>query len=165
MSTEAAPSLASTPEVRVEPATLEDLSDLVAMLMDLFELEGDFDPDHAKQEAGLRMILEQPKRGRIFVLRAGEAVIGMVNILFTISTAEGGAVIILEDFFVHPAHRGQGYGAVLLDAVVDFARSKDFKRITLLTDKISEDSQRFFKKHGFQLSKMVPMRLHLAESP
>jgi len=35
---------------------------------------------------------------------------------------------------------------------------KDFKRITLLTDKISADSQHFFKKMGFEYSSMIPMR-------
>lgn len=148
-------------EARVEPATLEDLPQLVQMLMDLFEMEGDFEPNYEKQEHGLRLILEQPNRGRIFVLRNDDTLMGMVNILFTISTAEGGLVLLLEDFFVHPSHRGNGYGTKLLDAVTDFAKKKDFKRITLLTDKISEESQHFFTNHGFGFSQMIPMRLHL----
>jgi GNAT superfamily N-acetyltransferase len=151
----------STNQARVESATLEDLPQLVGMLMDLFEMERDFEPNYEKQELGLRLILEQPNRGRIFVLRNDETLMGMVNTLFTISTAEGGVVLILEDFFVHPSHRGHGYGAQLLDAVVDFAKQKDFKRITLLTDKLSEESQRFFNRHGFGHSEMIPMRLHL----
>ena len=32
------------------------------------------------------------------------------------------------------------------------------ERITLLTDKISADSQHFFKKMGFEYSSMIPMR-------
>ena len=48
----------------------------------------------------------------------------MVNLLFTISTAEGGFVILLEDFIVHPAHRRQGYGGVLIEHVINFARKK-----------------------------------------
>ena len=148
-------------QARVEPATLEDLTQLIQMAMDLFEMEGDFEPSHEKQERGLRLILEEPSRGRIFVLRNDDLIIGMVNILFTISTAEGGLVLVLEDFFIHPSHRGQGYGSKLLDAVREFALAKDFRRITLLTDKISEESQRFFTRNGFVFSKMIPMRLHL----
>ena len=148
-------------QARVEPATLEDLPQLVQMAMDLFELEGDFEPSYEKQERGLKLILEEPSRGRIFVLRNDDLIMGMVNILFTISTAEGGLVLILEDFFIHPSHRGQSYGSKLLNAVRDFALAKDFKRITLLTDKISEESQRFFARNGFDFSKMIPMRLHL----
>ena len=49
--------------------------------------------------------------------------------------------------------------------VIDFARKKDFKRITLLTDKINEQSQDFFIRHGFIHSRMIPMRWISDECP
>ena len=148
-------------KVRIEPATLDDLPGLVDMLVELFDLEADFVPDRQKQEDGLRLLLEQPSRGRIFVLRNDHSLIGMVNTLTTISTAEGGFVMILEDFFILPAHRSQGFGHLMLDYVVNYAKKKNFKRITLLTDKLSEESQRFFQKNGFNFSQMIPMRMSL----
>jgi N-acetylglutamate synthase-like GNAT family acetyltransferase len=143
---------------RVEPATIEDLPALTELVMNLFDLSGDFSPDRAVQERGLQLILEQPNRGRIFVVRNQHQIFGMVNLLFTISTACGGFVILMEDVVIHPDHRGQGYGTMLVDYVVDFARKKHFKRITLLTDRISAESQEFFKKQGFEYSGMIPMR-------
>ena len=142
----------------VEPATIEDLPALTELVMNLFALSGDFSPDRTVQERGLQLILEQPNRGRIFVVRNKDQIFGMVNLLFTISTACGGFVILMEDVVIHPDHRGQGYGAMLLDYVTDFAHKKQFKRITLLTDKISAESQEFFKKQGFEYSNMIPMR-------
>ncbi|MBT8044345.1 MAG: GNAT family N-acetyltransferase [Verrucomicrobiae bacterium] len=144
--------------VRVEPATIEDLPELVQLVEELMELQDDFTPDPVAHERGVALILEQPNRGRIFVLRNEDRIFGMVNLLFTISTAMGGLVILLEDFVIHPDHRGQGYGTMLLDYVADFAKQKNFKRITLLADKMSADSQKFFKKEGFNHSNMVPMR-------
>jgi N-acetylglutamate synthase-like GNAT family acetyltransferase len=85
----------------------------------------------------------------------------MVNLLFTISTARGGMVLLLEDFIIHPVHRGQGYGSILVEHVKHFAKIKNFSRITLLTDKISADSQKFFNKIGFNYTNMIPMRLNL----
>lgn len=143
---------------RVEPATIEDLPALTELVMDLFSKSGDFSPDRTVQERGLQLILEQPNRGRIFVLRNNHRIFGMVNLLFTISTARGGFVILMEDVIVHPDHRGQGYGTMLLKYVVEFAKQKNFKRITLLTDKIGEESQAFFQKNGFEYSNMIPMR-------
>jgi len=143
---------------RVEPATLEDLPELTELVMELFARSGDFSPDRDVQERGLQLILEQPNRGRIFVLRNNHQIFGMVNLLFTISTACGGFVVLMEDVVVHPDHRGQGYGTRLLEHVLDFAKQKNFKRITLLTDKISAESQNFFRKHGFEYSNMIPMR-------
>ena len=154
----AAANLLEDDRPRVEPATIEDLPALTELVMNLFTLSGDFSPDRTVQERGLQLILEQPNRGRILVVRNHDQIFGMVNLLFTLSTACGGFVILMEDVVIHPDHRGQGYGTMLVDYVAEFARKKHFKRITLLTDRISAESQAFFTKRGFDYSKMIPMR-------
>jgi GNAT superfamily N-acetyltransferase len=134
------------PDLRIEPATLDDLPELTELLRDLFQQEADFQPDPEKQMRGLRLILEQPARGRIFVLRNERMIIGMINLLITISTAEGGFVLVLEDLVVHRDHRGSGYGSRLLEHAIGFAREKKFLRITLLTDN-PEEMRKFYLKH------------------
>jgi GNAT superfamily N-acetyltransferase len=84
-------------------------------------------------------------------------IIGMINLLITISTAEGGFVLVLEDLVVNREHRGNGYGSRLLQHAIGFAREKKFLRITLLTDN-SADTPGFYLKHGFVESEMKPMR-------
>src|SRR5215210_3109409 len=152
-------------EPHIEQATLEDLPQLTDLLFDLFTQEADFRPDRAKQMRGLRLILEQPNRGRIFVLRQNGVIFGMINLLFTISTAEGGFVILLEDVIVHRDFRGRGFGEKLLRHTIDYAKKKDFLRITLLTDRLNEEGQRFFRERGFYESKMIPMRLIFSTEP
>ncbi|MBV9492124.1 MAG: GNAT family N-acetyltransferase [Verrucomicrobia bacterium] len=150
---------------RIEAATLEDLPELAELLMDLFAQEPDFRPDYNTQMRGLRLILEQPNRGRIFVLRGAHHIIAMINLLFTISTAEGGFVMVLEDLVVHRNFRRQGFGGQLLEYAINFAKQKDFLRITLLTDRVScEASLHFFEHHGFHRSEMIPMRLWLGNA-
>src|SRR6202012_3078073 len=139
----------------VEQATILDLPQLTDLLHDLFTMEADFQPDRAKQMRGLQLILEQPNRGRIFVLPHNGMILGMINLLFTISTAEGGFVILLEDVIVHRENRGQGFGDKLLTHAIEYAKKKDFLRITLLTDRLNADGQRFFKAHGFAESHML----------
>src|SRR5207247_2122141 len=145
--------------VVIEPATEADLDELSEMLGDLFAQEGDFRPDKEKQLRGLRLIFEQPSRGRVFVLRRDGAIVGMINLLFTISTAEGGFVIVLEDLVVHKQYQAHGYGSKLLQHAIDFAKQKNFLRITLLTDRPANLAQEFFRRHGFVESSMIPMRL------
>jgi len=153
--------IADSELARVEAATMDDLPALTDLLTLLFQEASDFKPDRRKQEHGLRLILEQPSRGRIFVVRNGHHVIGMANVLFTISTAEGGFVILLEDVVVHPDHRRNGIGSRLMAHVIEFAQAKEFRRITLLTDRVSDVAQAFYQKLGFRQSNMVPMRLIL----
>src|SRR3954449_11986637 len=127
--------------VVIEPATEADLDELSQMLGDLFSQESDFRPDKDKQLRGLRLIFEQPSRGRVFVLRHDGVIVGMINLLFTISTAEGGFVVLLEDLVVNKQYRDHGYGSRLLDYAINFCRQKNFARITLLTDRPEIRSQ------------------------
>ncbi len=148
-------------DVVIEPATFEDLDELSLLLGELFSEESDFRPNKDKQLHALRLIFEQPNRGRVFVLRQDRTIVGMINLLFTISTAEGGFVITLEDLVVHENYRGKGYGAMLLQYAIDFAKKKNFLRITLLTDRPEVASQALFRRYGFRESSMMPMRLLL----
>ncbi len=147
-------------QVNIEPATLEDLDDLADLLFDLFTKETDFTPDRAKQVRGLRLIIENPNRGRIFVMKNHGRLVGMVNLLITISTAEGGFVMLLEDLIIREEFRGGGLGSLLLHYAVEFAREKSFHRITLLTHEESPVIE-FYRKNGFVQSSMVPMRMSI----
>lgn len=152
-------------DVHIEPATMEDLSPLADLLYDLFDQETDFTPDRDKQVRGLQLIIESPNRGRIFVARLNGQIIGMVNLLITISTAEGGFVLLLEDLIVAKPYRSMGIGSTLMDHALAYARSKRFLRITLLTDEERDHANSFYEKHGFRRSTMIPMRMNLALDP
>jgi hypothetical protein len=52
----------------------------------------------------------------------------------------------------------------LLDYAVDFAKKKNFLRLTLLTDKSNESLKQFFLKGGFVESDMIPMRMYFREN-
>ncbi|MDB6110348.1 MAG: hypothetical protein JWR69_2098 [Pedosphaera sp.] len=145
----------------IEPATLDDLPQLADLLIELFTAESDFQPDRTKQLRGLRHIIEHPEIGRILVAREGSEIVGMVSLLFTISTAEGGPVALLEDMIVRSTHRGQGLGPRLLQHAIQCAQAQGLSRITLLTDGHNAKAIGLYAKHGFKPSGMLPMRLHL----
>jgi ribosomal protein S18 acetylase RimI-like enzyme len=142
-----------------------DLPQLVELLGILFTQEHELAPDAAKQLRGLRLIVEDPAIGCIYVARegalAGARVLGMVNILRTISTAEGGAAGMLEDFVVRPECRGRGVGAQLLAYAIGRAKAEGLLRLILLTDGDNVNAQRLYERAGFKRSAMLPMRLKL----
>ena len=146
----------------IEKATTTDIPALSDLLAVLFSQEAEFTPDAEAQQSGLAQIINSPETGVVLVARQGDQVVGMVNLLFTVSTALGGKVALLEDMVVSPAVRAAGVGAQVLSAAVAFARTQGCKRITLLTDRDNEAGQRFYAKRGFVVSSMVPMRMVLA---
>ena len=147
--------------LRFEAAGVKDLPQLVELLRHLFEQEAEFTPDAAKQETALKMILADPRLGKLFVARDGRQVVAMASLLYTVSTAEGGKAALFEDLVVRPDYRKQGIGARLLEHVIAQARAEGLLRLTLLTDMQNESAQVLYRKLGFVGSPMKPMRLKL----
>ena len=147
--------------MEINQADLTDIPQLCFLLDILFSQEAEFKPNHELQGRGLSKILNNEEIGVILVARDSNKVVGMVSILYTVSTAFGERVGVLEDFVVLPKYRGDGVGSELLSYAFNFSKQKGCKRITLLTDDDNEDAQRFYLRHGFSRSSMVPFRLSL----
>ncbi|HSZ73017.1 MAG TPA: GNAT family N-acetyltransferase [Cytophagaceae bacterium] len=147
--------------VSIQSATREDIPALSELLTILFTQEADFTPDNEKQRSGLGKIIDQPETGHVLVLRESDTVIGMISLLYMVSTALGGRVAVLEDFILVPAQRGKGLGTSLLNAAIAFAKENSCLRITLLTDLDNDQAISFYLRNGFTKSAMTPMRLML----
>lgn len=115
------------------------------------------------QLKGIRFLLENPSRGRIGVVREGDRIVAMASLVSTVSTAQGGLVLWVEDWWIDPAHRGRGCEALLLGHALDYARENGFSRITLLPSAgMTQDDLRLWSEQGFEPSGMIPLRATLA---
>jgi GNAT superfamily N-acetyltransferase len=140
-------------------AASTDIEAMADLLYELFTLESDFQPQREKQLAALHWILDHPAHGRLFVLRDAGRVVGMANALISISTAEGGPVLILEDVILAANHRGGGHGRQLVEHVLGWAAAEGMSRVTLLADRHNTASLAFYARLGFEESAMVVRRL------
>ena len=148
-------------EIEISQAVSGDLEQLAGLLAELFTLENDFRPDCEKQLRGLRLILDNPALGRLFVLRDQDRVAGMANLLITVSTAEGCRVAVLEDVIVRDEYRGKGLGRWLVEHVLAWAKTDGMTRVTLLADRDNKAALGFYRKLGFEHSQMVVLRRRL----
>ena len=146
---------------KIDFATADDLPQLADLLRELFTLESDFESERDKQMSGLREILDNPALGRLFVLRIDGQVAGMANALITVSTAEGGRVLLLEDVIVGREFRGGGWGRKLVEQVMAWAHEQGLTRITLLADRDNQAALDFYRKLGFASSHMTVLRKNL----
>lgn len=142
----------------IDLASADDLEPMADLLAELFTLESDFKPERHKQLAGLRLILDTPAIGQLFVLRVDGKVAGMANALFTVSTAEGRRVVLLEDLIINAAHRGAGLGRKLIDHILTWSTAKGLPRVTLLADKDNVSALAFYERLGFEYSAMRVLR-------
>lgn len=150
--------------MHIQLAHPEDIPALARLLTQLFTQEEEFTPNLEQQETALRQIINNPALGQIIVVRLENNIVGMVSLLYTISTALGGKVCLLEDFIIDGAQRNQGIGQQLLEFAINFAAQHNCQRITLLTDAINCDAQRLYSRMGFTASNMLPLRLSLGKA-
>jgi ribosomal protein S18 acetylase RimI-like enzyme len=148
----------------IQPALATDIPALCHLLALLFAQEADFRPDTERQRQALAMLLADPSAGRLLVCREGGTVTGMVSLLLTVSTAEGGRAALLEDLVVAPAARGRGVGTRLLRAALALARDLGCLRVTVLTDHDNAHAKALYRAHGFTASAMQVLRLHLPDT-
>ena len=147
--------------MQITVATLDDIDDLCRLLDVLFTQEVEFTPDHVAQRRGLAMVIENPAVGQILIALQQGVAVGMVNLLFTVSTALGKCVALLEDMVVMPDARNSGAGSALMQQAIEIAKSAGCGRITVLSDVDNTDAHRFYQRHHFTQSAMLPLRLML----
>ncbi len=144
----------------VRNGTREDVDALVVLLKELFSVEADFTFDPEKQRHGMQLLLDGCGKHRcIRVAEANRCVIGMATIQTLISTAEGGAVGLVEDVVVRKEWRGKGVGSELLRSIVDWAEKRGLLRLQLLADKNNISAINFYKKRQWSGTELICLRM------
>lgn len=150
--------------INIRTAKPGDVPQLVALLQALFAIEADFDLDPDKQAMGLQLLLKSD-RACILVAESSDdkKLRGMCSIQILISTAEGGAVGLLEDLVVAAGFRNQGIGQKLLAEAVSWAERQGLKRLQLLADKNNLPALAFYQRQGWQSTQLVCLKRPLTE--
>jgi GNAT superfamily N-acetyltransferase len=142
---------------RARPADIDELVDLLRIL---FTIEADFDFDATRQRRGLALLLAL-NSAIILVAEADNRVIGMCTGQLTISTAEGGLALLVEDVVVVEAWQGQGVGRKLMKALGKWARARNVERLQLLADRNNPAALEFYNKLGWQSTALICLRRRL----
>ncbi len=143
--------------VVIEEALLKDIDALCKLLKILFSQEVEFCFNDEKQKKGLEMIINNPQVGRIYLLKEKGIVVGMVSLLFSVSTALGEKVAWLEDMVIDPEFQNMGYGKKLLSEALEEMKKRTCKRVRLLTDSDNAKAQNLYASLGFSHSSMQAM--------
>ena len=141
----------------IRPARPDDLDGLVELLGILFGIEADFDCDAARQRQGLAMLLDH-EGAVVLVAEAAGRVIGMCSGQLTISTAEGGFALLVEDVVVAEPWQGKGVGRELMTALEQWAASRKIARLQLLADRNNVAALEFYRTLDWQGTELICLR-------
>jgi GNAT superfamily N-acetyltransferase len=132
----------------VRPATVDDLTAILALIHELAAYERHPEAVHVTDEQ-LRGALFGP-RPAVFahVAEDGAAVVGVAVWFVTYSTWTGRHGMHLEDLVVREAARGKGLGRELVGALVRICAERDYPRLEWRVLDWNVDAQRFYTSLG-----------------
>lgn len=148
----------------IRPALPADLERLTELLGELFAIEADFAIDAERQRRGLLLMLAA-SQACVLVAEADGLVIGLATGQLTISTAEGGPALLVEDVMVASDWRGQGIGRTLIAELGRWAAARDAHRFQLLADRNNAAGLDFYRKIGWQSTELICLRRREPEVP
>jgi GNAT superfamily N-acetyltransferase len=139
-----------TPPIR--PATADDLRALLALIADYQRTYAAArDDDHNARF--FARFLGPSDDGLLLVARDADAPpAGYATLYWTFSSVSATDVVLLNDLYVTPQHRGAGVGAALVAAAVDVARERGASHVRWLTALDNRGAQRLYERLGAERS-------------
>lgn len=109
---------------------------------------GDEGPEALKR--ALRLFLERPELGFVWVVWESETAVGCCVVCYAISTSAGAVVAKLDDVCLLRGREGQGIGTVLIDSLKSELRRRDVRRIDTSCHLENRRARDFYLRHGFR---------------
>jgi GNAT superfamily N-acetyltransferase len=124
MSDANSPTDASPASVRIEPAVPADVPIICALIRELAEFERLSDQFVATEDKLRESLFGKQRFAEVLMARAGGEPVGFALFFHNYSTFRAQPGIYLEDLYVRPTYRGQGYGEALLRRVAALAMQR-----------------------------------------
>ena len=136
------------PDVRIRPATIDDVSLILTLIRGLADYER-LAHEAVVTEADIRESLfgERPA-AEVLVAEVGNEAAGFALFFHNYSTFLGRRGLYLEDLFVFPAYRGQGIGLALMRRLARLAIERQCGRFEWWVLDWNESAIDFYQRLG-----------------
>ena len=129
-------------------ATPDDVSEILAMVVELATYEREPDAVTATAEDLRRALFSEPTHVWCHLAEVNGEIAGMALWYLNFSTWQGKHGIYLEDLYVRPSHRGGGLGLALLRTLAQVAVSRDYGRVEWSVLDWNTPSIEFYRRVG-----------------
>ena len=138
----------TAPEFHIRPARVDDAALILSFIRALAEYER-APNEVVATESDIRATLDgSPARAEVVLAFHGNVPVGFALYFHNYSTWLGRAGLYLEDLFVHPEHRGRGYGRRLLAHLAAIATARGCRRMEWSVLDWNEPAIRFYRSLG-----------------
>jgi len=136
--------------IDIRKATENDVPRIFELIKALAQFENEPEAIEVTQEQLLKDGFSKEPKFLCFVAELDNEVQGIALVYFRYSTWKG-EVVHLEDLIVDENFRGQGIGEKLLNAVIEYGKGKQVKRISWEVLDWNTKAIEFYKKKGAKI--------------
>ena len=116
--------------------------------LEVASVYGDGGPGAVKR--ALRLFIEKPELGFVWMARSGGDVVGCCVVCYAISTSRGSIVAKLDDVNVRPGMEGKGVGSKMMKSLKAELKRVGATRIDTATHFDNPGARRFYERNGFE---------------
>lgn len=148
-----------TTQVRL--AERKDVPALVALMAEFYGEAGFQLPEEAAARTFVALF-DDPRLGRIWLMEQETEAVGYLVLTVGYSMEFGGLRGFVDDFFVRPAARGKGLGAMALEAVRQSCQQLGIRALLVETGPDDHPARRLYARAGFTANGRVLLSQALA---
>jgi GNAT superfamily N-acetyltransferase len=134
-------------DIIIRNAAVEDISFIFSMIKELAEYEKLSDKVYANEEV-LKDNIFNKKHAEVLIAEYKGEASAIALFFHNFSTFEGKPGIYLEDIYVRPHLRGKGIGKLMLEYLIELAKTRGCARVEWSVLNWNEPAINFYKKLG-----------------
>ncbi len=134
--------------LRVYPSEMAALKEYVEAL---YSHDEDFE-SMVNIEAGIKSMMRNENLATAYFIKHGVDRIGYVILTRYHSVEKGGLTFYIDELYVEAATRRQGVGKMIMDKILEIARTEGAKALWAQAEPFNKAAQSFFLSQGFQVN-------------
>ncbi|MEE9354045.1 MAG: GNAT family N-acetyltransferase [Methylococcaceae bacterium] len=139
----------------IEEVTDKNIEEILPLIKEYQIFYGVDELDDKKNMFFFSQFTKDHENGILHLYRIDQKAIGFTTIYKGFSSTRAESIAILNDLYVQPAYRGNGYGKELLNHALDTAKAMGFSRLQWLTEEDNQTAQKLYNNLGTKKSPWI----------
>ncbi len=130
----------------IEDVTSQNIEEVLPLIKEYQIFYGVEQIDEEKNRKFFSQFIQNHENGILHIYKLAHKAIGFTTIYKGFSSTRSEAIAVLNDLYIQPSHRGNGYARELIDNAINTAKLMGFSRLQWLTAENNESAQKLYNK-------------------
>jgi GNAT superfamily N-acetyltransferase len=135
--------------ISLRPGILDDTNEVLTMRKEFYSID-QYPFDAELQEKLTIAFILNPAHGMLYIVYKEDLIIGYVCLTYGYSFEYGGKTAFIDELYLKPGHRSQGYGTQIMEFIILKAREVKIATLHLEAEKHNDKANQLYAKNGFR---------------